>query len=357
MSTVQVKLATNPYAVVIENGLHEQIGQAVAAVWTPRKVLIVTDANVAPSWLADTRASLQTAGFNVFTITLAPGEASKTLAGAASVYDALIQHAFSRTDGIITLGGGVITDLGGFAAATFMRGIALINIPTTLLAEVDASVGGKTAINMGTGKNLVGAFYQPDRVLIDPAYLSTLSTRNLVEGYGEVVKMAAMDADPAFWELITSINSPADLLAHTQPCIERAVAAKAAIVAQDVQDNGTRQLLNLGHTIGHAIELTTPDTRHGEAVSMGLLAIVKLGVRWGITASATVSQIEDRLQAVGLPTVLPPISAQELMHRIRLDKKVRGDRITLVLLEKLGKPQLHTLTLADLAVRLAALSE
>ncbi|WP_125709175.1 3-dehydroquinate synthase [Lacticaseibacillus porcinae] len=353
MSTVHVGLAAHPYDILIEAGSAKRLGTLVADVWSPRKIMVVSDTNVAPLYLNDTCAALESAGFATATTVIKAGETSKSLTGAQQVYTALIDAGFSRSDGVLALGGGVVGDLAGFVASTFMRGIAYIQVPTSLLSQVDSSVGGKTAVDFGSGKNLIGTFYQPDLVVIDPEHLTTLSRRNLVEGYGEVVKMAAMSEIPEFWQLIKTINAPEDLLSHAAKLSQFAISAKAALVVDDERDTGARRLLNFGHTLGHAVELLRPDTLHGEAVAMGMIAITELCERHGLTEPGTAEAIRDRLEAVGLPTTFPDYSIDQLVTQIRMDKKVKNDTVVLVTLPKLGETRLYPVALADLPAFLA----
>ena len=353
MSTVHVGLAAHPYDILIESGSVAHLGTLVAGVWSPRKIMVVSDSNVAPLYLAQTCQNLEAAGFTTATTVIQAGEASKTLTGAQQVYTALIKAGFSRSDGVLALGGGVVGDLAGFVASTFMRGLAYIQVPTSLLSQVDSSVGGKTAVDFGSGKNLIGTFYQPDLVVIDPEHLRTLSQRNLVEGYGEVVKMAAMSDKPAFWQLIQRIDHPKDLLLQASELSQFAISAKAALVVDDERDTGARRLLNFGHTLGHAVELLRPDTLHGEAVAMGMIAITKLCERHGLTQAGTAEAITDRLKAVGLPTEFPDYSIDQLVAQIRMDKKVKNNTVVLVTLPKLGQTRLYPVALADLPAFLA----
>ncbi|MFD1486070.1 3-dehydroquinate synthase [Lacticaseibacillus baoqingensis] len=348
MSTLTVALPQHPYQIIIESGAAARLGTLVANVWSPRRVMIVSDTHVAPLYLEATQQRLTAAGFTTAISVIPAGEASKTLAGAQQIYGDLIANGFSRSDGVLALGGGVVGDLAGFVASTFMRGLSYIQVPTSLLAQVDSSVGGKTAVDFGTGKNVIGSFFQPDLVVIDPDQLQTLSQRNLVEGYGEVVKMGALSSDASFWQLLETIDSPAALLAHAGECSAYAIAAKAALVVADERDTGTRRLLNFGHTLGHAAELLVPDTLHGEAVSMGMMAITRLCERQGLTAPQTADQIAARLTAVGLPTHFPQLTTAQLVEQIRMDKKVKGQTVVLVTLAKLGEPRLHPVPLAEL---------
>ena len=348
MVVQHVGLAAHPYDIIIAKGSRARLGELVAEQWSPRRVLIVSDTNVAPHYLAEVERQLVDGGFGVRQVVIAGGEASKTLSGAQAVYSALIEAGFSRSDGILALGGGVVGDLAGFVASTFMRGLAFIQVPTSLLAQVDASVGGKTAVDFGSGKNVIGTFYQPDLVVIDADYLQTLSQRHLVEGYGEIVKMAAMAADPAFWRLVETIDSPAALLTKAEACCRHAIAGKVALVEADERDTGARRLLNFGHTLGHAVELLVPDTLHGEAVAMGLVAITRICERRGLTAAGTTAAIAARLTAVGLPTTFPQLPVAQIVKQIQLDKKGKDKQVVLVTLKTLGQPALVPVALADL---------
>lgn len=305
MEKISVALASHQYDVLIEPGLLKTAGERIAQIWLPRKIALISDDNVAPLYQKDLAAQLTNQGFEVHCYDFPAGEASKSLAQLQRLSEKLAKANFNRNDAVIALGGGVTGDLVGFLAATYMRGISLIQIPTSLLAQVDSSVGGKTAVDLGTTKNIIGAFYEPDLVLIDLQTLTTLPTRDLVEGYGEIVKAAAMVGD-GFWRLIEQIDSPAAILKHALELSEFSIQFKADIVMADKKESGQRQLLNFGHTIGHAIEiLSAGELRHGEAISIGTVAICRAFEAAGKTAPGTTQKITARLTAVGLPITSP----------------------------------------------------
>jgi len=227
LQEIEVKLPQKNYPIYIENGLFTQIGTLVRKHWAKvQQVALISDSNVTPLYAEKVRIQLANAGFQVYLYTVTAGEAAKSLGVASLLYDELLGDGFTRGARVIALGGGVVGDLAGFVASTFMRGLAFIQIPTSLLAQVDSSVGGKTAVDLPAGKNLVGTFYQPDAVLIDPATLTTLSQRYLVEGYAEVVKMAAI-ASTNFWQLIEQVQSVPAIIEHAEALIKASVTFKA----------------------------------------------------------------------------------------------------------------------------------
>ncbi len=356
MTEVQVQLPDRPYTVTVERGLLNQIGPRVATVWTPRRVAVVTDETVAALYLQRVVSSLTQANFDVLPLVVAPGETSKSLTTAEKLYGDLAQAGFSRSDGVIALGGGVVADLAGFVASTYMRGLPLIQVPTSLLAQVDSSVGGKTALNLGTTKNIVGTFSQPAAVMIDPDVLATLSDRFVAEGYAEVVKMAALNVPDNCWRQLADIQSVADIRKQAPTMIAFAVTAKAALVVADELDTGQRRLLNFGHTIGHAVELLAAgELAHGEAVSIGMVAVTRLGIVRGWSTSAFAAELTARLRAVGLPLTHALVADhQRIAAQIQLDKKVAGDTVHLVCVERAGQPQLRPLLLNELPAFLAA---
>lgn len=350
MDRIRLDLGARGYDILVDRGLRQTLGAQVAQVWSPRQVLLLTDANVGALYAEAATASLTDAGFTVTVMTVAPGEGSKSLATLGSVYDRLAAAQFTRSDGVIALGGGVCGDLAGLAAATFLRGLAFIQVPTSLTAQVDSSVGGKTAINLGSAKNAVGSFYQPDAVFIDPDFLATLPNRYLVEGYAEVLKMAALATDPAAWQLIETINGPEDIRAAAPALIGFGIRYKAAVVAADERDTGRRQLLNFGHTLGHAIELLAHgDLAHGEAVSVGMVQLSRICERRGLTAPGTAAILAARLQAVDLPVDSPLLGRSDLTQQLLMDKKMRGDHLNLVVLRRLGDPAIVPLRRGEVA--------
>ncbi len=342
MKIVEVKLPDHTYNVEIAPGILNCTGQLVSSVWSQRQVALVSDDNVAPLYQQKVADALENVGFTVHSYQFPEGEASKSLTVLADLTREMAADGFTRDDGVIALGGGVTGDLAGFLAATYMRGISLIQIPTSLLAQVDSSVGGKTAVDLDMTKNIIGAFYQPDLVIIDPETLETLKTRDLVEGYGEIVKVAAL-TDGSLWNLIQKINSPADILANAEELSRLSIKYKADVVMGDEKEGGLRQVLNFGHTIGHAVEaLSDGQLRHGEAVSVGMVAISRIFEEKGLTIAGLTQQLIDRLEAVGLPTTSPLLDANGLFDRIKNDKKNRHGHLNLIYLRKIGGPAIRS---------------
>lgn len=349
MQTVTVDLPGKRYDVLIERGLLASIGDLVAQQWSPRKVALVSDDNVAPLYQQQVEQSLVAAGFDVYRYVFPAGEASKSLSVLGDLTRQMAAAAFNRDDGVIALGGGVTGDLAGFLAATYMRGISLIQVPTSLLAQVDSSVGGKTAVDLDTIKNIIGAFYEPDLVVIDPDTLQTLEPRDLVEGYGEIVKTAALKGGD-FWQLIESIDSPAAIMAHSPELSARSIQYKADVVMADETESGQRQLLNFGHTIGHAVEaLAAGDLRHGEAISIGMVALSQRFEAAGLSKAGVTQAITDRLTAVGLPTTSALLESDQVLAKVKNDKKNRHGHLNLVYLKAVGNPAIQSVPTAEIA--------
>lgn len=357
MTEFRVTTSTQDYVVRLEAGLLSHLGEQLAAVWSPRVVAVVTDTHVGPLYAATAKRSLVAAGFKVLVLTVPAGEASKSWAQVMRLVAALSQAHLTREDGIVALGGGVVGDLAGFVASIYLRGIALAQVPTSLLAQVDSSVGGKTAIDLSTGKNLVGSFYPPDLVLIDPQTLTTLPKRMLVEGYGEVVKCAAMVGE-AFWRVVQRVQTPHDILTQAPSLIQNSIAFKAQVVMADEKEGGRRQLLNFGHTIGHGVELWGHGRyMHGEAVAIGLVQVTRLFAQHGLAPLELSLTLRDCLTRVGLPTELPAgLRQDQLLAAMRHDKKIHGQALTWVYLNALGHPALRAVPLAELSGWLAPLA-
>jgi shikimate kinase/3-dehydroquinate synthase len=327
--TVPVALGDRSYRVILDPGGLDGLGEAVAA----RRAIVVTDSTVAPLWADAAEASLRGAGAEVARIVFPAGEIHKDLATWQRVVDELLELRADRGTPVIALGGGVVGDLAGFAAATVMRGLPLVQVPTTLLAMVDSSVGGKTAVNHRRGKNLVGAFHQPSLVFAPMGTLSTLPDRERRSGLGEVVKTALLgDA-----ELLDRLEADADRLRDGDPgalapVVARCVAIKAGIVAQDERENGLRAVLNLGHTVGHGLEaaLGYEGLLHGEAVALGLVAEARWAVRSGHCADPALPDRLLRLLArLGLPSAPPAFPAGAALEAMRLDKKAAGGNLSM----------------------------
>ena len=341
---VRVELGPRSYDVVIGAGLLGRPQDLLAPVLQSRRVAVVTDENVGRLHGAALSDALRRIGITAQTITIAPGEGSKNFETLSDVLDQLLALELGRGDVLVALGGGVIGDLGGFAAAIYKRGIDFIQIPTTLLALVDSSVGGKAAIDTPRGKNLIGAFHQPRLVLADVDFLSTLDERQMRAGYGEVLKYGLLgNAD--FFEWL-EING-ADILAREPSAlieaVEQCVGMKAAIVKADEQEQGRRALLNLGHTFGHALEVRSGfSLLHGEAVGLGCAMAFRFSKAQGLCTKSEVERVERAIAKVGLPVRLDqvagsPFSAEGLLSLMAQDKKAEGGRIALVLVRGIGQ--------------------
>ena len=343
---VEVPLGARAYSILIGPGVLDEAGAEIARIAPGVHCAIVTDARVAPLYLDRLSASLDQAGLRSTPIVCPPGEATKCYAEFARVCDALIEARIERRDIVIALGGGVIGDLAGFCAASLRRGVRLVQLPTTLLAQVDSSVGGKTGINSRHGKNLVGAFHQPSLVLADTLCLDTLSEREFRAGYAEVVKYGLI-GDRGFFEFLESnwrdafAGGPARAEAIAVSC-----AAKARVVAADETEQGERALLNLGHTFGHALErLTGYDSArlvHGEGVAIGMVSAFRFSRDLGLCSGQDATRAEAHLKAVGLPTRMRDIPGfdartEDVLAAMRQDKKVDRGRLTFILARGIGQ--------------------
>ncbi|MBB3230061.1 3-dehydroquinate synthase [Halomonas stenophila] len=356
LSTLRVALGERSYPIHIGPGL---LGdpQWLTPHLAGRQVMVVTNETVAPLYLSRLRQGLGD-DLDVRELVLPDGEATKTLASVERIWDALLEAGFNRRCTLVALGGGVIGDMVGFAAACYQRGVAFVQVPTTLLSQVDSSVGGKTGVNHPRGKNMIGAFWQPRAVLIDTDTLSTLPARELSAGLAEVIKYGLIrDADFLAWlEANMAALRGLEATALTR-AIERSCSLKAEIVAEDETEQGVRALLNLGHTFGHAIETHQGYGRwlHGEAVGTGMLMAAELSQRLGWLEAADVARIRAILAAADLPLAAPvDMTPEDFLAIMRLDKKNLDDRLRLILLERLGEACVHDRTPPE---RLVALLE
>jgi 3-dehydroquinate synthase len=337
MKQVEVALGSRSYPILIEQGLLARTGEALAPFARKGRLVVVADSRV---WAAQGH-NLVASGFDIALIEVPPGEGSKSWAELARVIERLLALGVERSDHIVAFGGGMVGDLTGFAASILKRGCHYVQVPTTLLAQVDSSVGGKTAINSGAGKNMVGAFHQPASVLIDPDVLLTLDPRQLRAGYAEVVKYGLL-GDPAFFNWCEA-NAAALLAGDTElriHAIETSVRAKAAIVADDEREtSGRRALLNLGHTFGHAFEAEagfSDRLLHGEAVALGMALAFRFSARRGLCTAEEAARVAAHLQSVGLP-VRPDIGTPAaLVAHIAQDKKASGGRVPFILARGIG---------------------
>lgn len=343
MRTLNVALGDRTYPIHIGPGLLARPELLTPLLKTPRAIIVTND-RVGPLYLAALRAALEGAGVRVSSVELPDGEEHKNWQTLNQVFDALLEGRCERSTTLIALGGGVVGDMGGFAAATYQRGMPFIQVPTTLLAQVDSSVGGKTAINHPLGKNMIGAFYQPRLVLADTSTLDTLAPRELAAGVAEVIKYGLI-RDPEFFVWLESnvervLARDADALAFA---IERSCRNKAEVVAADETEQGERALLNLGHTFGHAIEtgMGYGEWLHGEAVAAGTMMAAELSRGLGWLATDEVERIGSLFERAGLPVWGPALGVERYLDLMSHDKKVEAGRMRLVLLKSIGQAVLY----------------
>jgi len=338
---VRVELSERSYDIMIGDGLLSQAADWLRPLKLGKHGVIITDTNVAPLYGESLRESLKAAGFLVDMLDVSAGEESKSLRQANRLFEKLPPLGMDRQSFVIALGGGVVGDLAGFVAASYMRGIALVQMPTTLLAQMDSSVGGKVGVNLPQGKNLVGAFYQPRLVLADTGTLTTLPERELRAGFAEVIKHGAIrDAEFFAWlereyQHVLKLNPVA--VTHA---VRRCCEIKAEVVSADERESGLRAILNFGHTIGHAMEALSEyvGLLHGEAISMGMRFAANLSVKRAGLAQAEADRLEALLVASGLPTRLgAKFEIDQLIAAMRLDKKARNGKLRFVLLKRLGE--------------------
>lgn len=359
MANVSLSLGEKSYEVHVSNGALDTIGYLCSGIRLEGKAAIITDSNVGPLYTERVRRSLEESGFTTSLHIFPAGEAHKNLSTVESIAGEMVQAGHDRTSFVVALGGGVVGDMAGFIASMYYRGIPFVQIPTSVMAQVDSSVGGKTAVDLPAGKNLIGAFHQPKLVLIDPITLTTLSPRLLREGMAEMVKHAAIrkpDMLHTLRELADEIDIGFSLstIGRLPDIIAANIAIKARIVEEDEKETlGIRAFLNLGHTIGHGIEAALPygELLHGEAVSLGLRAALFLSRRHAGLTAAEERDVLDTLRALGLPLTLPAgVEPERALALTASDKKFRNGAIRFVLLEQLGRPVLSkTITRQDLA--------
>ena len=334
---IQVKAQNGEYDITISPGILQTAGEEAARLFSGRRAVLVSDRTVASLYMAIGSDSLKRSGFQVSNYIVPPGETSKSSKYLHILYDKFHEAGITRSDVVIALGGGVVGDLTGYAAATWLRGCCLLQIPTSLLAQVDSSIGGKTAINMPYGKNVIGTFYQPHRVLIDPDILSTLSERNYAEGMAEIIKTGCI-SDAALFDSLES--GEYDLVEVIFRCIQ----IKRDIVEKDALDKGERMVLNFGHSLGHALEKLSgyEHMTHGEAVSIGMVYASLIGEEMGVTPKRTACRIADVLKSMKLP-VSTDIGGERIFEAMLSDKKYLGDQIHFILLRKIGESDVFPL--------------
>lgn len=345
MKTLTVALPGREYDILIERGLLNRAGEHLRAVLPgASRLFVVTDSHVGPIYLEQLEEQIKGAGFCVSTCTVPAGESSKSPEQLAVLWEQMMAAGLTRSDAVVALGGGVVGDLAGFAAATVLRGVDFVQIPTTLLAQVDSSVGGKVAVDLRAGKNLAGAFWQPKLVLMDPDVLDTLPDAVFADGMAEVIKYGCIQ-DAAFFDFLARRSSRMEIMAEIEHVLYTCCDLKRNVVVEDERDTGARMILNFGHTLGHAYELAG-DYRtwtHGQAVAAGMVRAAELGERLGLTPAGTAERVRALTGAFGLPGAIP-CTAEEYTAAVGLDKKGSGEEISVILLEEMGKAVPHRMT-------------
>ena len=335
-----VNLGKNSYPIYIENNILSQAGEYISEVFSGKRIMIVSDDQVFALYGETLLSSLKDR-YECHHLVLPHGESTKNFQSLPIIYSAMLKAKISRSDLLIALGGGVMGDLAGFAAASFLRGVKLVQVPTSLLAQVDSSVGGKVAVDLPEGKNLVGAFYQPSMVLIDPLVLNSLPERFIHDGMGEVIKYGCIK-DAALFDTLEKYNSFEELKEILPSIIERCVDIKRIVVEHDQFDTGERMLLNFGHTLAHTIEQYYHYEResHGEAVAIGMYQISLIAEEKGLTAPGTSERILNLLKKYGLPYECG-LPMEELIGAIKLDKKNLDNKLNVVLLHEIGDSYIY----------------
>ena len=339
MKKIRVKLASGGYNIHIGAGMLAETGQILKELGFNDKAVIITDPAIRNLYGNGLRQSLNGRGFKTMILEVPAGEENKSLDSAARLYEELTEFGAERNTPVIALGGGVIGDLAGFVAATYMRGTPFVQIPTTLLAQVDSSIGGKVAVNHGKLKNKIGAFYQPRVVITDIDTLETLPTAEITSGLGEIVKYAVIKDEPFFTLLEADIDKfksfdKKTLEDHVATCVR----IKAAVVEKDEKDLGLRNILNFGHTVGHAVEtVSNYGIAHGQAVAIGMMVAAGIGHEMGVFQFKQLIRMRKLLKAAGLMTAMPPVDIKKVLEAMKHDKKVQGGKIRFVLPRAIGE--------------------
>jgi 3-dehydroquinate synthase len=357
---VEVNLGSRSYRIVVASGALQSVGERLRELRLGTRAALVSDGTVMRLYGKTVVTSLEVAGFTVTTIDVPEGEAAKTLAVAQHCWDQLLTAGLDRTSTVLALGGGAVGDVAGFAAATYMRGINFVQVPTTVLAQVDASVGGKTAIDHPLGKNMIGAFHQPRLVVVDPAVARTLPEREFRSGLAEIVKHGIVLDAGYFAELERDL---APLAARDLGVLERIIGGscrlKASVIERDERETELRHVLNYGHTIGHALEASTGYARyaHGEAVALGMVAEARLARRLGIADDETTTRQQRMLETLGLPVRALSIDVEPVVTAMARDKKAKDGRIPFVLAPRIGEFRLvYDIPPAEIRAAIASLA-
>ena len=340
MQEVEVNLKDRSYPIIIQTGLLDKLPQYLSEFVETNRLTLITDSKVGALYGQRAKELLLEKGFEVLYVEIEEGEKSKQLSVYEKILRKIVSAGMDRKSALVALGGGVVGDLGGFVAATYMRGIDYIQVPTTLLAQTDSSVGGKVGVNLPEGKNLVGAFYQPKCVLIDPSVLRTLAEREFLSGLGEIVKYALI-RNEGLWELLEKDGMDRVMkmnLSLLEKIIHKSCAIKAEIVAKDEREAGLRRILNFGHTPAHALEAITGFNyfRHGEAVIWGMRSMCELSLREKLISEIELTKIENLLNRMPIPPIPEGITVDDMMKYMKADKKRSNDKLYLVLLSGIG---------------------
>ena len=343
MSEIRVNVGA-PYSIFTESGLLDRLGKEIKKVMGAHKVLVVTDTNVEKLYLSRAVEAIACEGYDVYTFVFEAGERSKTAKTYLDIISALGERGFKRTDAVVALGGGVVGDIAGFAAATYMRGIDVIQVPTTLLAMIDSSIGGKTGVDFSQYKNMVGAFYQPKLVYMNLSLLATLPKEQFVSGMGEIIKHGLIRSKGYFdW-----ISKHTEQIVRLEPnvieeLIYESCLIKRGVVERDPKENGERALLNFGHTVGHAIEkLSDFRLSHGQCVGLGMAAACRISFETGKLAKDAYEQVSHILQEFGLPVSVSHLSAADILAVSKSDKKMSKGKIKFILLDSIGSAYIET---------------
>ena len=357
MEKIRVELGTRSYDIIIGRGLLKDIGKTLGTFDFSSKIALISNPTVYGFYGKEVSAAIRASGHDLIEVLIPDGEEYKSLADTEKIYEALLKAKLDRKSALIALGGGVIGDITGFAASTYMRGIDFIQVPTTLLAQVDSSVGGKTGVNHPLGKNMIGAFWQPRLVWIDTATLDTLPRREFLSGLGEVIKYGVIWDENFFAYLETNRDKilKLDPTALTY-IIRRSCEIKAEVVSKDERESGLRAILNYGHTIGHAIETITGYKKylHGEAVAIGMHMEAKLSHQVGLIDKKAVARIKALIDSYDLPSEIPDeIEMDDLLEKMQIDKKTVAGKMHFVLPEKVGSVKIHSEITAEDIIKLA----
>ncbi|OON97121.1 MAG: 3-dehydroquinate synthase [Candidatus Epulonipiscioides saccharophilum] len=343
MKTIIVNLGANTYPIYIESSILESAGFLIKRhLPNAKRIFIVTDSNVVKNYLISLKEKITAEGYIVTTKIVKAGEKSKNLNVVTALYNDLVEAKLTRSDAIVALGGGVIGDLTGFLASTYLRGIKFIQVPTSLLAQVDSSIGGKVAVNLPAGKNLIGSFYHPSLVIIDPAVLDTLDPRFFLDGLAEVIKYAFIK-DEKLYQKLLAFKDLDNLKENIIDIIYTCCMIKRDIVERDEKDTGERMILNFGHTLGHAIEAVCGYTEctHGEGVAIGMNIVTKISEKLGLTDPGTHRRVITLLKKYNLPLEVPDVNREDLFNAMQIDKKNVDSELNLILLRKVGQAYIY----------------